>query len=35
MGLVAEGFGLRMAFVAVAGLLALTALVLIPSLARH
>lgn len=35
MGLVAEGFGLRMAFVAVAGLLALTALVLIPSLARQ
>lgn len=35
MGLVAEGFGLRMAFVVVAGLLALTALFLIPALARH
>lgn len=35
MGLLAEGFGLRAAFVAVAGLLCATALVLIPLLARR
>jgi MFS family permease len=35
MGLIAEGFGLRVAFVAVAGLLVATALVLIPVLARR
>ena len=35
MGLLAEGFGLRAAFVAVAGLLVVTAAVLIPLLARR
>ncbi len=35
MGLIAEWFGLRMAFVAVAAILALTACVLIPMLARR
>ncbi|KIN63727.1 putative MFS-type transporter [Sulfitobacter noctilucicola] len=35
MGLVAEGFGLRMAFVLVAALLAATALILVPMLARR
>lgn len=35
MGLVSEGFGLRASFILVAGLLAMTALVLIPALARR
>ena len=35
MGLIAQGFGLRTAFVVVAALLALTAVVLIPALARR
>lgn len=35
MGLIAEGFGLRIAFVAIAGLLVVTALVLMPALARR
>jgi MFS family permease len=35
MGLVAEGFGLRAAFVAVAGILCLTALAVLPALARR
>ncbi|MCX7561086.1 MFS transporter [Sulfitobacter sp. F26204] len=35
MGLVAENFGLRMAFVAIAALLALTATILIPAVARR
>ncbi|MEM7520587.1 MAG: MFS transporter [Pseudomonadota bacterium] len=35
MGLVAEGFGLRMSFVLIAGLLALTAVLLVPALARR
>ena len=35
MGLVAEGFGLRMAFVSIAVLLAVTAVVLIPAMARR
>ncbi|MFC6583569.1 MFS transporter [Sulfitobacter aestuariivivens] len=35
MGLVAEGFGLRAAFVAVAVLLALVALALVPAMARQ
>ena len=35
MGFLAEGFGLRAAFVAVAGLLVVTAAVLIPMLARR
>ena len=35
MGLLAEGFGLRAAFVVVAGLLVITAVILIPTLARR
>ncbi len=35
MGLVAEGFGLRAAFVVVAGILCLTALAVLPALARR
>ena len=35
MGLVAEGFGLRMSFASIAVLLVLTALVLVPTLARR
>ena len=35
MGLVAEGFGLRIAFITVAALLAVTAIMLIPALARR
>lgn len=35
MGLVAEGFGLRASFLVIAGLLALTAIVLLPMLARR
>ena len=35
MGLVAEGFGLRIAFITVAALLAMTAIMLIPALARR
>lgn len=35
MGLVAEGFGLRIAFVMIAGLLAITAVLLVPALARR
>ena len=35
MGLIAEGFGLRAAYLAIAGLLALVAVLLIPALARR
>ncbi len=35
MGLMAQGFGLRTAFVSIAILLGVTALVLIPALARR